>query len=134
MILKMLRIFYHDLYSNQDDNAERFKTRRYYLPKGIIKNYNIIIYGKNFYDQAVDSDIKRYEEIRKLTIRQGEGYTTGRLLDYDYIKNYYKLKAIDLRRQIELDPDPKATQQIEFVGQLKNTDMKILMEQNLCLI
>ena len=31
------------VYSNQDDNAKRFKLRRYYLPKGIIKNYNVII-------------------------------------------------------------------------------------------
>ena len=36
---------------------------------------------KNFYDQAIDSDIKRYEETRKLTTGQGEDYTTGCLLD-----------------------------------------------------
>ena len=41
---------------------------------------------KNFYDQAIDSDIKRYEDIRKLTIGQGEDYTTGFLLDDGYIK------------------------------------------------
>ena len=28
--------------TNKDDNTKRFKTPRYYLPKGIIKNYNII--------------------------------------------------------------------------------------------
>ena len=32
---------------------------------------------KNFYNQPVDSDIKRYEEIRKLTTEQGEDCTTG---------------------------------------------------------
>ena len=36
---------------------------------------------------------------RKLTIRQGEDYTTGCLLDYDYIKNLYRLIAVDLSRQ-----------------------------------
>ena len=41
---------------------------------------------KNFYDQAIDSDIKRYEEIRKLITGQGEDFTTGCLLHYDYIK------------------------------------------------
>ena len=41
---------------------------------------------KNFYDQAIDSDIKRYEKNRKLTTGQGEDYTTRYLLDYDYIK------------------------------------------------
>ena len=79
----------------------------------------MIINGKNFYDQAIDSDIKRYKEIRKLTTGQGEDYTTGCLLDYEYIKNHYRLMAVDLNRQKELDADPKAIQQIEFVGQLK---------------
>ena len=46
------------VYTNQDDNAKRFKAKRYYLPKAIIKNYNVIINGKNFYDQAIDSDVK----------------------------------------------------------------------------
>ena len=38
-----------------------------YYKKGIIKNYNATINGKNFYDKVVDSDIERYKEIRKLT-------------------------------------------------------------------
>ena len=103
-------------------DSKRFKTRRYYLPKGIIKNYNIIINGKNFYDDAIDSDIKLYEEIRKLTTGQGEGCTTECLLHYDNIKNYYKLIATDLNRLKELDADPKAIEQMEMVGQLKNED------------
>ena len=49
-----------------------------------------------------------------------EDYTTECLLEYEYIKNYYRLIALDLSRQKELDTDPKAIQQIEFVGQLKN--------------
>ena len=53
---------------------------------------------KNFHDQFTHSDIKRYEKIRKLTIAQGENYTTECLLDYDYIKNYYTLG-----RQKEID-------------------------------
>ena len=78
----------------------------------IIKNYNVIINGKNFYDQPNDSDIRQYEEIRKLTTEQCEDYTTGCLLDYDCIKNHYRLIAVDLSRQKELDADPKAIQQI----------------------
>ena len=74
------------------------------------------------YDQAIDSDIKRYKDIRKLTTGQVEDYTTGCLLDYGYTKNYYKLTAVDLKRQKKLDTRPKAIQQTEFVGQLKNID------------
>ena len=41
---------------------------------------------QNFHDQAIDSDINEYEEIIKLTTGQSLDYTTGCLLDYDYIK------------------------------------------------
>ena len=83
---------------NRDIDLKRFNARKYYLPKGTIVNYNVIINGKNFYDQAIDSDIKLYKEIRKLTAGQGEDCTTRCLLDYDYIKNYYRLIGIDLGR------------------------------------
>ena len=108
--------------SNQDGNAKRYKSRRYYLPIGIIKNYNVIINGKTFYDRANDSDVKRYKEIRKLTVGQSQDYTTGCLLDYEYIKNHYNLVAIDWIRQQEFDADPKAIQQVGFVRQLKDID------------
>ena len=44
------------VHSNQDDDSKRFRSWRYYLPKGIIKNYNVIINGKNFCDQPIDYD------------------------------------------------------------------------------
>ena len=49
------------VYTNQINNAKRFNAQKYYLPKGITKTYNVIINGKNFYDQPIDYDIKRYE-------------------------------------------------------------------------
>ena len=60
------------VYWNEDADSKRFKTDRYYLQIGIIKNnviiiqYNVIINGKNFYNQPIDSDLKQYEENRKL--------------------------------------------------------------------
>ena len=36
----------------------------------------------------IASDMKRYEEIRKLTPGQGDDYTTGFFLDYYYSKNH----------------------------------------------
>ena len=41
-------------------------------------------------------------------------YTTGNLLDLDYFKKYYKLIAIDLRKETKL----KDPQQIDFIGKL----------------
>ena len=75
-------LFHHQCYINK---------LFYFLPwyYSFNKSYNIIINGKNFHDQANDSDVKQFEEIRKLTTGQGEDYTTGCLLDYEYINNHY---------------------------------------------
>ena len=81
---------------NRSNDVKPFKTRKYYLPKGIVANYNVINNGKNLYDQATDSDIKRYEGIGKLTTGKGEDYTTECLLNYDYIKNHCRLTAVEL--------------------------------------
>ena len=39
--------------------------------------------------------------------------------------------TVDLIRQNELDVDPKEIQQIEFIGQLKNTDNKIVAKESM---
>ena len=95
------------VYLNIDD-AKRYTAQRY-LPKLIIENYNVIINGKNFCDHPHEFHIKPYKELRKLTPRKGEDYIIGWLLSYEYIKNHYRLKAVDLSRQKELDANPKAT-------------------------
>ena len=91
----------------------------------IYQNELLIVVMPSSMEKTIDSDIKRYEEIRKLTTGQGEDYTTGCLLDYDYIKNHYRLMAVDLSRQKVLDAYPKSIQQIEFVGQLKKVNNAI---------
>ena len=63
------------VYLNQNNVLKRYKDRSYYY-NSIIKSNNIIINGKIFCNQRIDSDIKRYEDIKNLTTRQGENYTT----------------------------------------------------------
>ena len=75
-----------------------------------------MIHGKNFFDQPVKNEKVKYEKIRKITIGQGDDYTTGCLLDYTYFKKYYKMIAIDLSKQQVLDADPKTIQQINFTA------------------
>ena len=57
----------------------------------IFKIYKVIVKRKNFYDQRIDSDIKWYEEIRKITTGQDEDYSTGGFLDYEHFENHYRL-------------------------------------------
>ena len=58
-------------------------------------------------------------EIKKTVTGQGDDYTTGCLLYYQYFKDHYQVIAIDLSKQKELDTDSRAIQQIEFYGMLK---------------
>ena len=45
-------------------------------------------------------------------------YTTGNLLDYEYFKDHYKLVALDLSKQTELE-NTDLKQQINFIGRLE---------------
>ena len=102
-------------YSRADNNqANRNGQQKYYLPRIDLKKYNVIIDGRNFYDNPIESDIGKYGELKKVMIGKGEDYATGSLLDYDYFKKNYRLVAVDLSKQKELDGDPRAIQQIEF--------------------
>ena len=75
---------------------------------------------------------KTYENIRKIAIGQGDDYTTGCLLDYTYYKENYKMIAIDLSKQEELDSDARAIQQIIFTANLDrngNTTIFFIIEE-----
>ena len=53
------------------------------------------------------------------------------MLDYQCLKDYYNLTAVDLSKQKELGADSRAIQQIEFYGMLKtNSQMCIVWEKS----
>ena len=83
------------------------------MPRIDLNKY-VIIDGRNFYDNPIENYAEKYRELKKVIIGKGEDYTTGSLLDYNYIKKHYKLVAVDLSKQKELDTDPRAFQQIGF--------------------
>ena len=114
--------FFTNAAGNGVDDAKRVKRdsqRKYFLPKVDITNYNVLIDGRNFYDQPINDQIEKYDEIRKIATGKGDDYTTGCLLDYQYFKDHHQLVAFDLSKQKELDVDPKDNQQIEFYGKLR---------------
>ena len=65
---------------------------------------------ENLFDQLIKNDKITYENIRKIATGQGDDYTIGRLLDYAYSKNYYKMITIDLSKEQALDADTRAIQ------------------------
>ena len=101
-------------YSRANNQPTRNGQQKYYLPRIDLEKYNVIIDGRNFYDNPIESDIEKYRELKKVMIGKGEDYTTGSLLDFNYFDKHYKLVAVDLSKQKELDADPRAIQQIEF--------------------
>ena len=101
-------------YNRVENQPTRNGQRKYYLPRISLNKYNVIIDGRNFYDNPIESNIEKYRELKKVMIGKREGYTTGSLLNFNYFDKHYKLVAIDLSKQKELDADPRAIQQIEF--------------------
>ena len=101
-------------YSREAGQPDRNSQQKYHLPRIGFKKYNVIIDGRNFYDNPIESDIEKYREFKNVMIGKGEDYTTGSLLDFNYFLKHYKLVAVDLSKQKELHADPRAIQKIEF--------------------
>ena len=87
----------------------------YYVPNARIKDFNVLIDGKSFFDLPVKNEEEAYEKIIEMS--NNNDYTTGNLLDFGYFKKNYRLIAIDLSKQTEL----KDQQQISFIDKLLNT-------------
>ena len=73
----------------------------------------MLIDGKSFFDMPIKNGEETYEQI--IEMGRNNDYTTGNLLDYEYFSKHYKLIAIDLSKQIELE-NPDLKQQINFIG------------------
>ena len=101
-------------YNRANGQPTRNGQRKYYLPRIDSEKYTVFIDGRYFYDNPIESDIEKYRELKKVMIGKGEDNTTGSLFDFNYFNKHYKLVAVDLSKQKELDADPRAIQQIEF--------------------
>ena len=70
-----------------NDEAGIKNNKQRFLPRGEINNYNVLIDGRNFYDQPFNDSIKQYDEVRKVSTGQGDNYTTGCLFNYTHFKD-----------------------------------------------
>ena len=110
------------------DAADRQSFSTFYLPRVMVKDFNVIIDKLAFFDLPVKNEEEAYEKI--IDISKNSEYTTGNLLDYDYFKKYYKLIAIDLSKQQVLKENKDLIQQINFIGRLEETaDIFIIIEK-----
>ena len=59
----------------------------YYVPDAEIKDFNVLIDGKSFFDLPVKNEEETYEKIIEMS--NNNDYTTGNLLDFAYFKKIY---------------------------------------------
>ena len=116
---------------NGNNKVERDSHRKFFLSRVNITNYNVLIDSRNFYDQPINDQIKKYDETRKIATEKGDNYATGCLLDYQYFKDHYQLIAVDLSKQKELDANPRTSKQTEFYGKLgTNSQVCTVLEKS----
>ena len=101
-------------YQNADD---RQSFSQFYLPRVVVRDFNLIIDKLAFFDLPIKTKEEAYEKF--IDISRNNEYTTGNLLDYDYFKKYCKLIAINLSKQQVLQENEDLIQQINFIGRLE---------------
>ena len=99
--------------ANKATKDRRDSFSHYCVPSVRIKDFNVLIDGKSFFDLPVKTEEEAYEKIMDMS--NNNDYTTGNLLDFVYFTKKYKL--IELSKQTKL----KDSQQISFIGKLLAT-------------
>ena len=98
--------------NNAGHNRDYFS--HYYVPNVEIKDFNVLIDWKSFFDLPVKNEEEAYE--KNIDMSNNNDYTNGNLLDFGDFKENYKLIAIVLSKQTKL----KDPQQVSFTGKLSN--------------
>ena len=111
-----------------ENKNDRSSFSKYDVPKVEIKDFNVLIDRKPFFEVPVKNKEEAYEQIIEMS--KNNDYTTGNLLNYEYFKDHYQLIAIDLSKQIELE-NFDLKQQIHFIGRLEenNATMFFIIEK-----
>ena len=84
-----------------EDEGDRTSFSKYYVIIFEIKYFNVLVDGKSFFDLPVKNKEETYE--KRLSISKNNDYTNGNLLYYEHFSKHYKIIAIDLSNQIELE-------------------------------
>ena len=100
--------------NNAGDNRD--SLLHYYVSNVEIKDFNVLIDRKSFFDLPVKNEEEEEAHKKIIDMSNINDYTTGNLLDFAYFKGNYKLIATDLSKKTKL----KDPQQINFTGKLKD--------------
>ena len=65
---------------------DRISFSEYYVPEAEMKDFNVLIDGKPFFEIPVKNKEEAYEQIIEMS--KNNDYTTGNLLDYEYFKDH----------------------------------------------
>ena len=114
-VLSFERIEEHNVKKDYRDSFSH-----YYVLKVQIKDFNVLIDGKSFFDLPIKNEEEAYKKIIDMS---NNDYTTGNLLDFTYYKENYRLIAIDLSKQAII----KDPQQINFIGKIEGQDNGVTM-------
>ena len=101
---------------NNASKNHRDSFSHYYVPKVEIKDFNVLIDRKRFFDLPVKNKEEACKKIMGMS--DNNNYTTGDLLDFAYFKENCRLIAIDLSKETKV----KDPQQINFIEKLENQD------------
>ena len=110
-------------FENEDD---KISFSEYYVPKIGIKDFNVLIDGKPFLQIPIKNKEEAYEQIIKMS--KNNDYKTVYLLHYEYFSKHYRLNAIDLSKQIELE-NLDLKQQINFIRRLERNKDSLLLRK-----
>ena len=105
-----------------ENENDRTSFSRYHVPKFEMKDFNVLIGGKLFFEIPAKNKKEAYEQI--IEMRKNNGFTTGNLLDYEYFQYHCQLIAIDLSKQTEVE-NFNLKQQTDFIGRLEENNATI---------
>ena len=72
--VKIVFVLAYDATDNDEEGIKNNKS--YFPPKAEIENYNVLTDGRNFYGQPINDLVKQFDEVKKVSIGQGDDYTT----------------------------------------------------------
>ena len=102
-----------------ENKNDRTSFSKYCVSNVQIKDFNVLIEEKSSFDMPIKNGEETYEQI--IEMGRNNDYRTGNLLDYEYFSRHYKLIAIGLSKQIELE-NLDLTQQINFNGRIERNE------------